>query len=225
MPDENSTIQPVVQPSVQPPTEDQPAAIPASPPTVVLQDNKPKKYFVSPKGRKFVATLFGLLILVGGASAGLLLVQQPQDVREKAAIPEECNALSTGGCANQMIGTPCGAGGTCNITGESQTCSCVVPTTVSCEGVKIYDANWVELTLSDLRALKTGSEIYLTATGLPDTAVFDKARFTINGRTFETANIRPGTTSTFYYRYRLLAGETDFVVTAQIHSVTLNDWI
>ena len=42
----------------------------------------PKKRF---GGRKFVATILGLLVLVGGLGAGIILVQQQQDIRERAA--------------------------------------------------------------------------------------------------------------------------------------------
>ena len=52
-------------------------------------------------GGKFVGAVLGVLLLVGGVTAGILLVQQQQDIREKAA----------------------GIGGACSVNGVSGTCT------------------------------------------------------------------------------------------------------
>ena len=70
----------------------------------------PKKKF---GGRKFVATILGLLVLVGGLGAGIILVQQQQDIRERAAGPVQtyCSAANQANCPNGC--TPSASGGIC----------------------------------------------------------------------------------------------------------------
>src|SRR3990172_2334799 len=38
-------------------------------------------------GRSVVASILGVLVLIGGVVAGILLVRERQDLREKAAVP------------------------------------------------------------------------------------------------------------------------------------------
>lgn len=113
-----------------------------------------KKIFGGGNGRAF-ATLLGIFLILGGVTAGVLLVKQNQDIREKAAetpscavntTEEECNAncgyLDMGGtywweCAwyddgieqhCNMTETPCGGTGT-----PSYTCSSTYPGSVIAE--------------------------------------------------------------------------------------------
>ena len=203
------------------------------PPTVSVEDNKPKKYFVSPKGRKFVATLFGLLVLVGGLGAGGYLVQQQQDVRERAAIPEDtCSSQSSGGCANQPVGFNCQTGSTCQITAtdDTQTCSCVSSTitSISCKNIRVYDWNWTLLSAADLKLLKPGDRVYLTVTGEPTTENFDKARFSVNDGAWTEVgrdHLHTGTTSQFWSVYTIPSQNSYFKIKGEVHSVTLNTWI
>ncbi|TEU02744.1 hypothetical protein E3I18_00430, partial [Candidatus Woesebacteria bacterium] len=51
-------------------------------PPVITTGEKPK----GKVGKKVIATILGILFLVGGVSAGVILVQQQQDIREKAAV-------------------------------------------------------------------------------------------------------------------------------------------
>jgi hypothetical protein len=51
-------------------------------PPVVTTGGKPK----GKVGKKVIATILGILFLVGGVSAGVILVQRQQDIREKAAV-------------------------------------------------------------------------------------------------------------------------------------------
>ncbi len=53
---------------------------------IVTAPEAPEKY----GGKKAIATIFGILILVGGVATGVLLVQRAQELREKAASGSEC---------------------------------------------------------------------------------------------------------------------------------------
>ena len=203
------------------------------PPTVSV-DDKPKKYFVSPKGRKFVATLFGLLILVGGLTTGGYLVQQQQLLQQKASTgrPEVCDPIqSDSECIEIGIGGECGTGKTCQVSAGSTVCSCLTgetTTTISCQNIRIYDFNWTLLSAADLKLLKPGDRVYLTVTGEPTTENFDKAHFSINdGAWIEVGrdHIHTGTTTEFFYLYTIPSNNSAFKVKAEVYSVTLNTWI
>lgn len=87
-------------------TEDTGSAAPnADIPPIISSDEKPKKKF----GGKTIATILGILILVGGVGTGVILVKQQQDIREKAMVEEGTSIGVTGtpiavGVAG--IGTP-----------------------------------------------------------------------------------------------------------------------
>ncbi|MFZ5932481.1 MAG: hypothetical protein ACOYT7_00105 [Patescibacteria group bacterium] len=70
-------------------------------PPVITPTGKPKGKF---GGKKVIATILGLLVLVGGLGAGIILVKQQQDIREKAAIAEPCKACVNRVC--QQIASP-----------------------------------------------------------------------------------------------------------------------
>ena len=53
---------------------------------IITAPHAPKKY----GGNKVIATIFGLLILIGGVTAGVILVQRQQQLEEKAASGKEC---------------------------------------------------------------------------------------------------------------------------------------
>ena len=84
-------------------------------PPVVTPIGKPKG-----GGRKVIATILGLLVLVGGLGAGIILVRQQQDIREKAAV---IDCVGEGGTCwpsnyicpdNVTIGTNCPSGRKCS---------------------------------------------------------------------------------------------------------------
>ncbi len=58
---------------------------------VVVTGSTPKKKFA---GGRVIATILGLFLLVGGVGAGVYLVQQNQDIREKADAFDECREES-----------------------------------------------------------------------------------------------------------------------------------
>lgn len=57
----------------------------------------PRKKF---GGKRFIATILGLLVLVGGLGAGVILVRQQQDIREKAATDANACERAGGSCYN-----------------------------------------------------------------------------------------------------------------------------
>ncbi len=108
---------PIVEPSTPGiPTEDTGGAAPTFDISSTISGTPPpKKKF---GGRKFVATILGLLVLVGGLGAGIILVQQQQDIREKAA---GCLGLSQSACA---ANTDCKwSGNTCLTSTTSNACT------------------------------------------------------------------------------------------------------
>ena len=57
---------------------------------VVTAPHAPQKY----GGKKVIATIFGMLILIGGIAAGVILVQHQQQMEERAASGKECQQAS-----------------------------------------------------------------------------------------------------------------------------------
>src|SRR3989344_606304 len=55
-------------------------------PEIITAPHAPKKY----GGTKIIATIFGILLLIGGVTAGVILVQRQQQIAEKAASGKEC---------------------------------------------------------------------------------------------------------------------------------------
>lgn len=168
---------------------------------------KPKR-----KSKKIlVPTILGILLLAGGLAAGVLLIGQNQDVRERAdtAICTGCLDAS-GNCTVLELtsNTQCGAGGQlCVSCSATQTCvngTCtttqatplpVIP--IQCLLVEAYEvdedsgiekpSSWTKLTQNNLAKLTTGSYVYFTVTGKDtsgDTTKFTKARFKINNEEF-----------------------------------------
>lgn len=198
------------------------------PPAIIVNSSpSPKRA----NTKKILLAVFGLLLLIGGVSAGTLLVSQNQDFRERAFIPEElCNLQSVEECIQQQTGTACGtANGTCEIIANdgTQACGCVLPAPIlSCQAINIYNSDWELLRTADLKTLQAGDVIYLTVKGAPATETFTKARFKVNGvLRDETTNFKPGTTDIFYDEYEIPDGSVNFKVEAEVFSATLNQWI
>lgn len=55
---------------------------------VTTTSQEPKKKIA---GIKIIATIFGILLLIGGVAAGVYLVQRQQEIRERAASGSACN--------------------------------------------------------------------------------------------------------------------------------------
>ena len=87
-------------------TTEGPQVIPNIPPVITTSGTGGKK----PVGKKMIATILGVLVLVGGIGAGVILVQKQQDIREEAAV------IDDGGGGG---GSACVADDGCIKTGES----------------------------------------------------------------------------------------------------------
>ena len=112
-----------------PETEKATQDIPNIPPVITTSGGGGKK----PVGKKMIATILGVLVLVGGIGAGVILVQNQQDIREKAA----------GGCNGVAVGDYACSGAT----------SCVV-----CTQTANYDyPTFVSTSLSNCSGLFCGS--------------------------------------------------------------------
>jgi hypothetical protein len=100
-------------------------------PPIVTTGGKPK----SKVSKKVIATILGILFLVGGVSAGVILVQQQQEIRERAGILVACKICSSGNC----IGT---GGFLClpdlNECELSTDCATPIPTPTSAPSVECY---------------------------------------------------------------------------------------
>lgn len=110
---ESSNLPPVDQ-TVSQPTNGNGSAAPSDLPPMVAA---PKKKF---GGKKIIATILGIFLLVGGVGAGVILTQQQQLFQQKAAgtgynLEEECE----GGCP---------PGKECKYDGSSMRCVNVSPT-------------------------------------------------------------------------------------------------
>ncbi|MFH1863883.1 MAG: hypothetical protein ABIJ85_03185 [bacterium] len=111
----------------------------------IIPPSKPKKRF---GGGKMIATILGLLVLVGSLGAGIILVKQQQDIREKAAGGDLCRA-NDGTCVpNNYICqatfsrfNDCGSGKKCGISCAAPTCipRCVgnIPYTCDPYGISV----------------------------------------------------------------------------------------
>lgn len=82
-------------------------------PPVITTGEKPK----GKVGKKVIATILGILLLVGGVGAGVILVQRQQDIREKATLFADCER-----------DTDCGSYYVCRDG------NCVMPGEPTCEG-------------------------------------------------------------------------------------------
>jgi hypothetical protein len=103
-----SEEKPVVTETALPPSDTGSAA----PPDISSAIQKPKKKF---GGGKIIATILGLMVLIGGVGAGIVLTQEPQLFQQKAA---QCNSQCT-------TNSQCGAGQHCN--SNSNGCNTCVP--------------------------------------------------------------------------------------------------
>lgn len=107
MPNDNNLQQPMSSQSdtnsVMPPlvTDDTPQTVENTNTQVFTTNNKP---LGSNKG-KIIATILGLFLLVGGVGAGLFLVDQNQDIREKAAGEDPCGSGLACSQSSSLIGS------------------------------------------------------------------------------------------------------------------------
>lgn len=83
---------------------------------IIAPSHVPQKY----GGKKVIATIFGVLLLIVGVGAGVYLVQQQQEFRERAQVGEWCNPDPPG----TDYGSPCSPNGAidCGADGKETVC-------------------------------------------------------------------------------------------------------
>lgn len=229
----------------------------------------------SNQGRtKAIATILGVVMLVVGVAAGVLLVNKNAEVRIKAwdcvnyvfEVSEDgvvsvrngstrneplqkaqvkingevvatldVPALNAGDAAT--LGTvPVPPGGfnwevfgtkDCENTGTFGEQTPTPPTSqvrAQCGEVVAYDADWNQLSSTQLSQLSQGDVVRFAVNGTATSGTFEKARFTINGVVqAEVTEKRPGTND-FYDEYTIPASTVDFTVKAEIMHSELG-WI
>ncbi len=95
------------------------------------------------------------------------------------------------------------------------------PITAQCLNVKAFNANFVQLTPTQLTQLKAGDKVRFTVGGQATGGSFQKARFTVNGTLRpEVTGKRPGTEE-FFDEFTIPAGVTSFSISAQIFHSSL----
>lgn len=137
-PSQSPAVAPTSNQSTAPQSGSQPSDAPTPPPqSPSVIATKPKKKF---GGGKIIATILGILLLVGGVGAGIFLTQQKQLFQQKASCTDECTPGETQECEgdNCIPGRPqtcaVGAGGiecahwtTCSDPGGDGTTTCEAP--------------------------------------------------------------------------------------------------
>ncbi|QQG41957.1 MAG: hypothetical protein HYV90_01435 [Candidatus Woesebacteria bacterium] len=186
-----------------------------------MTTSSPKKKF---GGGKIIATILGLLLLVGGIGTGVLLTGQNQNPNSKAdnlncdpPDPDDnctrCQLLDyckNSGCSYEWV-HDC----------EGKTDFKLI---AECRNIKAYSTDWVLLNDVDLTKLRGGNQVNFCATGFTNSNLpFSMARFTINGVLRpETSATRPGgVPNEFCDLYTIPEGVTTFVVSAELKIVRI----
>lgn len=94
-----------------------------------------------------------------------------------------------------------------------------------CRRIEAYDAEWNQLSNTQLAKLEPGNIVRFAAKGRTDDGKFDKARFTINGTLMpEVTTIKPESGDLFYYEYTIPEGVKNFEIIAEVHHKQKNKW-
>jgi len=194
---------------------------PIAPPTPqemgdLPKEDKNKKGGLPPSGRSkkmkiVIPTILGIFLLVGGLAAGVLLIGQNQNIREKADEGDNQDPSGLGEICGGIGGILCDTGLECRYANgltvptnpdESGTCATIQRFTsseepdIQCLEVEAYEvdgndtgvsnaSNWTKLTQNALANLEAGDVVYFTITGQSSTPEdFTKARFKVNNANF-----------------------------------------
>jgi len=86
-------------------------------PIQTITDAPPQEVNTPPKkkfgGRKMIATILGLVVLIGGIAAGIVLVKQQQDIREKAGCTSNITCRTDCGLPYRCMADTCGGPDIC----------------------------------------------------------------------------------------------------------------
>jgi hypothetical protein len=139
IPPANASIPPPFPPEVAPPEG---AAPPPDSGSAAPSFDIPPVISQAPKskggGKRVIATILGLLVLVGGLGAGIVLVKQQQDIREKAYETEcepgeKINCTTTSGCpGTKTCGTNFKFGSCVDKAGDNCPATCSPGTERNC---------------------------------------------------------------------------------------------
>lgn len=203
----------------------------------------PKKKF---GGGKIIATILGFLVLVSGIAGGVILTQQNQQIKEKAAaeggyrVEYICkkDGSSDAWCLDSVVDCPNDSGGPrscddsywngwdCTDGPHSEPCSGIGGggggggNSFSCKNINAYSAAWASLSTTDLAKYKAGDTVNFCAAGevLENLVPVEAARFTINGtQRPETTDKRPGGgKNEFCDTYVIPTSTTVFNVSAEV---------
>lgn len=206
-----------IESSATAPAADQ-TAIPAIESPVVITSGSQKPHKKGPS-KTFIATIFGVLLLVGGVASGLILTQQNQEIRERAAGEETTPLIEE---TDAPVTTPP-----------------VVAPPIQCLEIKAYSvtgedtdpANWEKLTALELTKLKPGDKVYLAIAGKSNSTGanggFDKAKFKVKTddtfKDVDSLTFKPkaetDTTQVYeiYTIYTVPQAITTFTISGQIH--------
>lgn len=183
-PDQTKPAAPVMSPQAdlpplpmdtQPETkkEDAPSGNPPAPEGQPVISSVPKKKFGT---GKIIATILGILLLVGGVGAGIFLTNEQQLFKQSA-----------------HYGTP--------ILPPT-----VPPAQAKCSSIKVYDINWLSLTEEQLGQQTPSTIVNFCVSGIAENGSFDMAKFQINEAEYQTTSINPNNSNEFCQEYTLPEG-------------------
>lgn len=165
---------------------------------------------------KIVGSILALLILVVGIPTGVFLVNQQQEIRERAEDHDEGETAPVPPADEDEDDEDEGDEDDGSTPTRRQP-RAPVGGQASCDTIKAYNpTSGEELTSSDLSSLSEGDQVRFAAKAeVPSGATLESARFRINGgsaRTTRNQNSR----GEFYIDYTIPAGLTNFQVDAEV---------
>jgi hypothetical protein len=129
--------------------------------------------------------------------------------------------IPTGQCNSKIVNNSSCSATPTQPGGPTVTSTVAPEATAQCLNIRAFNTSWIELSSTQLAALKAGDIVRFTVAGTATSGSFDMARFKINGvQRADVTQKRPGTQE-FYDEYVIPSGVTTFTINAQIHHTTL----
>lgn len=97
------------------------------------------------------------------------------------------------------------------------------PTTAECKNIKAYDANFTQLSATQLAQLKPGDSVRFAVSGTTSSGSFDQARFRVNDGAWQQTTTK-NSFGEFFIVFTVPSGVTTFKVEAEVHHADLNQW-